>query len=174
MLAGASNSNTGYFMNHLKIEPLTKSAFAPFGNIVETEGAQSFKINNGTTTRFHDLADVQLLGENPRTLISIFRGEEFKFPIEIKMMERHPLGSQAFIPLNNRPFLAVVAEDINAKPAHPLAFIANGNQGVNFHANIWHATLTALEGVSDFLVVDRGGDGNNLEEHFFDISYQVD
>lgn len=161
-------------MNNLKIEPLTKSAFAKFGNIIETEGAESFKINNGTTTRFHDLADVQLLGENPRAMISVFRGEEFNFPVEISMMERHPLGSQAFIPLQNRPFLVVVAEDENARPAHPHAFLVRGNQGVNFHANIWHATLTSLEGVSDFLVVDRGGDGNNLEEYFFDTLYLVD
>jgi len=160
-------------MNPLKIEQLTRTAFAPFGDLIDTKGAQSFKINNGTTTRFHDLADVQLRGESPRTLISIFRGEEFKFPIKIDMMERHPLGSQAFVPLNNRPFLVVVAEDMAGRPAHPHAFIAKGNQGVNFHTNVWHATLTALEGVSDFLVVDRGGDGNNLEEYFFDIAYQV-
>ena len=160
-------------MQNLKIEPLTKNAFAPFGEIIETTGAHSFEINNGTTTRFHDLADVQLRGQDPRALISIFRCQEFHLPITIAMMERHPLGSQAFIPMNNNPFLVVVAGDENGRPINLHAFIVGGNQGVNYHANVWHSTLATFEGVSDFLVVDRGGEGNNLEEHFFDIAYLV-
>ncbi len=157
----------------LKSQPLTKGRFAPFGDVIETEDAHSFEINNGTTTRFHDLAEVQLLGENSRAMVSIFRGQQFHLPVKVEMMERHPLGSQAFIPLNNRSFLVVVAEDEKSEPVRPLAFIVKGTQGVNFHANTWHATLTALEGDSDFLVVDRGGDGTNLQEHFFDRAYQV-
>ncbi len=81
-------------MDILKAEPLTKSLFAPFGDVIETDGAHSFEINNGTTTRFHDLADVQLLGENSRALVSIFRGQQFQLPVKVEMMERHPLGSQ--------------------------------------------------------------------------------
>ena len=157
----------------LNLQPLIINTFAPFGDVIQTLGANNFKINNGTTTRFHDLADVQLLGKNSRALISIFRSEEFKLPIIVNMMERHPLGSQAFIPLNGRAFIVVVAEDDNGIPGQPHAFGVKGDQGVNIHANIWHFTLTTLEADSDFLVVDRGGDGDNLQEHFFDTPYQV-
>ena len=160
-------------MKNLTTRKLTREAFVKYGDLIETEGADSFKINNGTTTRFHDLADVQLLGDKARALISIFRGEEFTFPVSIPMMERHPLGSQAFVPLSNRPFLVVVAEDRQGEPVNLQAFIVQPNQGVNFHANTWHATLTSMEGTSDFLVVDRGGEGNNLEEFFFETAYQV-
>lgn len=149
----------------LDVLPLTKSAFAPFGDVIETQGAEMRLINGGTTQRFHDLAHVDVKGTSARVLINIFRGEAFGRPIDIKMLERHPLGSQAFIPLHNRPFLVVVAKDEGDRPGQPVAFLAQGNQGVNYHRNAWHHPLISLEQVSDFLVVDRGGEGNNLEEY---------
>ncbi len=156
----------------LLIKPLTKPAFAPYGDVIETAGSNSFGINNGTTTRFHDLAKVEVLGEGGRSLISIAQCDQFSLPAEIPMMERHPLGSQAFIPLNNQEFLVVVARDKNGKPDSPVAFLAKGNQGINFHANIWHATLMAFGKTNGFLIVDRSAVGKeNLEEFFFDQSY---
>ncbi len=160
-------------MKQLTARKLTREAFAPFGDVIETEGAQSFKINNGTTTRFHDLAKVETLGDNPRTLINIFRGDAFSPPVAITMMERHPFGSQAFVPLHQRPFLVVVAQDENGSPGEPQAFLAEATQGVNYHVNTWHHPLISLEAQSDFLVVDRGGDGNNLEEAAYPEPYQI-
>jgi len=160
-------------MKTVKIKPLTKESFAPFGEVITVDGAENFEINNGTTTRFHDLAEVQLLGDKARAMISIFRCQEFQLPIAVKMMERHPLGSQAFIPLNGNSFLIVVARDDNNAPGEPHAFVVSGTEGVNYHADIWHATLMALEGAGDFLIVDRGGEGNNLQEHLFDVPFQV-
>ena len=110
--------------------PLTKEAFAPFGNVIETDGAAHFAINGGTTTRFHDLAHVDVATEGGRPLISIFRGQAFAFPVEIRMMERHPLGSQAFVPLQPVPFLIVVAPDRDGQPGEPQAFLAAPGQGV--------------------------------------------
>lgn len=152
---------------------LTKEAFKPYGDVIETEGSAAFGINNNTTSRFHDLARIELAGENARTLVSIARCQPFSLPVEVAMMERHPLGSQAFIPLNDQPFLVVVAQDQNGKPHNPVAFLASGNQGINYLTNIWHSTLTALAGPGNFLMIDRGGDGNNLEEHFFEQSFQI-
>ncbi len=157
----------------LPVHPLTNAAFAPFGDVIEIDGAERLTINNGTTERFHDLAGVEIGGENGRTLINIFRGEPFSPPIAIAMMERHPLGSQAFVPLDRRPFVTVVAADANGTPGTPLAFLAAPNQGVNYRRNVWHHPLIALEATSEFLVVDRGGDGDNLEEFFFDRPYQI-
>ena len=146
----------------IKAAPLTAAAFAPFGDVIQT-GAAPVMINNGTTERHHDLATVDLLGAGAHTLINIFRGQPFAPPLEIRMMERHPLGSQAFMPLSDRPYLVIVAADRNGAPGDPVAFLAQ-KQGVNYRANIWHHPLVSLEAVSDFLVVDRGGDGVNLEE----------
>ncbi len=151
----------------LEVQPLTKVAFAPFGDVIETAGAELRLINGGTTERFHDLANVDVIGEQVRVLINIFRGQAFAPPIDILMLERHPLGSQAFYPLQNRPFLVVVAEDEAGYPGKPVAFLAQGDQGVNYHRNVWHHPLLSLEQTSDFMVVDRGGEGNNLEEYFW-------
>ncbi|PRD50162.1 ureidoglycolate lyase [Phyllobacterium myrsinacearum] len=159
----------------LAVQPLTRAAFEPFGDVIETDGAEVRLINNGTTQRFHDLAKVDVTGAQARVLVNIFRGQAFAAPIDIAMLERHPLGSQAFYPLQERPFLVVVAQDDAGRPGQPVAFRAQGNQGVNYGRNVWHHPLIALDAVSDFLVVDRGGAGDNLEEFFFkDMVYRIE
>ena len=155
------------------IEPLTAEAFAPFGQVIQTEGAHHYPINNGMTERFHDLARVELGGVHPRPLISIFRGQPYSLPLALPMVERHPLGSQAFFPLSDRPFLVIVALDHAGTPQMPRAFLTAPGQGVNIAMNTWHGVLTPLDQASDFLVVDRGGDGNNLEEHHFSEPFEV-
>jgi ureidoglycolate lyase len=159
----------------LEVRPLTKAAFALFGDVIETEGAEMRLINNGTTERYHDLATVDVTGEGARVLVNIFRGKAFAPPIDISMLERHPLGSQAFMPLQDRPFLVVVAENEGGRPGQPVAFLSKGSQGVNYSRNVWHHPLISLVQASDFLVVDRGGEGNNLEEFFFDdVVYRIE
>lgn len=155
------------------IEPLTAEAFAPFGQVIETRGAHHYPINAGMTERFHDLAEVQLAGDNPRPLISIFRGQPYTIPLNLKLVERHPLGSQAFYPLSERPFLVIVAPDLDGIPGPPRAFLTCPGQGVNIAINTWHGVLTPLERESEFLVVDRGGDGNNLEEYLYPTPFIV-
>jgi len=151
----------------ITIEPLTAQAFAPFGQVIELAGASHYPINNGMTERYHDLARVELGGVHPRPLISIFRGQPYALPLALKLVERHPLGSQAFYPLSANPWLVIVAEDESGTPVRLRAFAPSTGQGVNIAMNTWHGVLTPLEAESDFIVVDRGGDGNNLEEHHF-------
>jgi ureidoglycolate lyase len=158
----------------LEARPLTRAAFAPFGDVIETAGADMRLINGGTTERYHDLAHVDITGESARVLVNIFRGKFFAPPIDIKMLERHPLGSQGFFPLSGRRFLVVVAKDEGGRPGTPSAFLCQGHQGVNYARNIWHHPLISLDQTSDFLVVDRGGEGDNLEEHVFgDVVYRI-
>ncbi|MAU97347.1 MAG: ureidoglycolate lyase [Fulvimarina sp.] len=158
----------------VRTRPLTKSAFAPFGDVIETDGAEERLINAGTTTRYHDLAQVDVAAGGGRPLISIFRGQAFALPVEIAMFERHPLGSQAFVPLAGRPWLVVVAADDGGQPGEPAAFLASGTQGVNYAAGVWHHPLLALEATSDFLIVDRGASDANLEEVFLDAPYRIE
>lgn len=155
------------------IEPLTRDAYAPFGQVIETAGAHHYPINGGMTERYHDLARVELGGVHPRPLISIARGQPYDLPLTLKMVERHPLGSQAFHPLSQRPFLSIVAPDLGGVPGVPRAFLAGPGQGINMAMNTWHAVLTPLCETSDFLIIDRGGEGNNLEEYFFAEPYLV-
>ncbi|SFJ46366.1 ureidoglycolate lyase [Phyllobacterium sp. CL33Tsu] len=154
-------------MREILIQKLTREAFAPFGDVIEREGAHSFPINHGMCTRYHDLAKVETTGDNARTLISLLRGKPYELPRELGMVERHPFGSQAFVPLSANPFLVVAAHDGRGGPSDPVAFITSPGQGVNIHRNVWHGILTPLGGESDFVVIDRGGDGINLEEHFY-------
>jgi ureidoglycolate lyase len=148
----------------LTIEPLTREAFAPFGDVIELAGAKQIPINLGTTIRYHDLANVDVTDESGRTLVNLFRGQPRVLPFEVKMLERHPLGSQAFVPLNDRPYLVVVAPAGDLDVTQIRAFVTQGWQGVNYAKGVWHHPLIALDEVSDFIVVDRGGEGLNLNE----------
>jgi ureidoglycolate lyase len=160
-------------MKTIHVEPLTRIVFAPFGDVLETDGAHHYPINSGNCERFHDLARVEIAGPNARQLISLFASKPVTLPLELKLVERHPLGSQAFMPLSNKPFLVVVAMDEDGRPGAPRAFLTNGSQGVNYPINTWHGVLTPLGNAQSFLVVDRGGDGNNLEEHHFTDSFLI-
>jgi len=150
----------------LTAEPLTPEAFAAFGEVIDHRDAKFFMINDGRTRRYHDLAKVETLGEEARTLISIFVSQPVQLPLELTFLERHPLGSQAFMPLHGERFVVVVApagDVIN--PDQVRAFVTDGRQGVNYRAGTWHAVQSVLEREGEFLVVDRGGAGHNCEEH---------
>jgi ureidoglycolate lyase len=151
----------------IKPELLTKSAFTPFGDVIETDGADLRIINGGSTGRYHDLMNIDASSQGGKPILSIFRGQPFAMPIAVRMVERHPLGSQAFIPMGKFPFLVVVAADKGGTPQPPRAFLATGGQGVNYGRNVWHHPLLSLEIVCDFAVIDRSGQGNNLEEYFY-------
>ncbi|SAL18435.1 ureidoglycolate hydrolase [Caballeronia terrestris] len=152
-------------MKTLTLEPLTREAFAPYGDVIELEGARHFPINGGTTERFHDLAQVEIgADDGGRPLISVFRGQPRPQPVEISMMERHPLGSQAFVPLGDVEYLIVVAPAGEFDPAGLRAFHTKGWQGVNYARGVWHHPLIVLEREGDFIVVDRGGSQPNCDE----------
>lgn len=159
----------------LKAQLLTRQAFAPFGDVVEIDGAEHFPINQGTVERYHDLAKVDV-GEGGRTLVSIVESlSATSLPISVNLVERHPLGSQAFIPMDETAMCVVVAkasDDIIPENLH--AFVSNGKQGVNYHRGTWHMPLVAFTRGKRFLVVDRGGAGDNCEERSFDMEIQVD
>jgi ureidoglycolate lyase len=143
----------------MKIEPLTKAGFAPFGEVIDIDGAQHFPINQGFAERFNDLASVDAEAVN----ISIVVANPRPRPIAITLMERHPLGSQIFYPLQDRPWLVVVCGDPKDSTGFR-AFSVTGRQGINYARNTWHHPLLVLDARSRFLVVDRKGPGANLEE----------
>lgn len=152
-------------MRSIAARPLTADAFRPFGEVIEPDNASEIRlINNGTTTRFHDVAPVDVATGGGHALLSIFRGKPFDMPFRVEMLERHPLGSQSFVPMEGRPYLVVVAPDRDGQPGEPVAFLASGRQGVSYARGTWHHPLVALGERSDFLVVDRGGPGGNLVE----------
>lgn len=149
----------------LKPEPLTAAAFAPYGDVIEpAQAKENRNINYGNTIRFHDLAALDLNAGEGRPIVSIFRSTPLPRPIDIKIMERHPLSSQAFYPLSNRPYLVVVAEKGEFNPKKIRVFLAGPTQGVNYHKGTWHHFSLALEGVSDFMVIDRDGPEKNCDE----------
>lgn len=144
-------------MRPLLVEPLSAAAFAPFGAVIEFGSApEVYPINAGSAMRHHALATVDLLGG--QAAISLLRAQAFALPIEIRLLERHPLGTQAFIPLTPLSYLVVVAQD----PTAPRAFMAHAGQGVQYHRGCWHHPLLALQS-GDFLIVDRIGAGDNCE-----------
>jgi ureidoglycolate lyase len=151
-------------LRQLAVEPLTREAFAPFGDVIEvSDSVRHFTINDGNTERYHDLANIDP-GPDGKAIVSIFRGLARSLPFTASMMERHPRGSQAFIPLSGRPYLVVVAPA--GDPPGPDAlrvFLCQGNQGVNYATGVWHHPLLALREVSDFLVIDRSGPGDNCD-----------
>ena len=145
----------------LAVEALTAEAFAPFGRVLQTQGAHHFLINQGTTTRFHALAMADP-GRDGQAILSIFRGTRRPDPILVAMLERHPQGSQAFMPLSDHDWLVVVAQRPQTDALR--CFRATGAQGVQYDTGVWHHPLLVLAPEQDFLVVDRQGPGDNLDE----------
>lgn len=157
-------------MLELQAQPLTSDAFADFGDVIERREDKSFPINAGRTQRHHDLAKVEALGEEARVLVSLFVSQPVTVPLELSFLERHPQGSQAFMPLHEERFLVVVAPPGDAiDPQDVRAFVTNGRQGVNYRAGTWHAVQSVLDKEGEFLVVDRGGAGNNCDEHPLEV-----
>lgn len=153
------------------LQPLTAENFAPFGDVLEAVGEPDKIINAGLCGRFHDLANLDFTGEDARPGISLFCSKARTLPHTLDMMERHPLGSQAFIPMSADPFMVIVAPDEDGKPGTPLAFLTTPGQGVNYHRNVWHGVLTPLVDDALFAVVDRIGEGGNLEEFVFEEAW---
>ncbi|MDO6683075.1 MULTISPECIES: ureidoglycolate lyase [unclassified Oceanobacter] len=148
--------------------PLTRAAFQAFGDVIETADRDHFAINDGYADRFHNLADLDLTEQQGKPLVSIFRARPRPRPIAVDMMERHPLSSQAFIPLCQTPFLVLVAPA--GEPPHPdnlTLFRTNGAQGVNFHRGVWHFPLLVEKENQQFLIIDRGGEEKNCDLHYF-------
>lgn len=154
--------------------PLTREAFSPFGDVIDAAGWENhYAINAGRCERYHQLATAEAAGTEAHVILSVFRASPYDFPLDLTMVERHPYGSQAFVPLSPRPFLVVVAHDTPDGPAEPQAFVTAPGQGVNYRRNLWHGVLTPIGEPQDFLVVDRVGVEKNLEEHFFTEPYQI-
>ena len=151
--------------------PLTAGAFAPYGDLLEASG--DFRlINEGLCHRHHDRARLDF-GPEGRAGISIFDAQPRALPYDFTLVERHPEGSQAFVPMTAAPFLIIVAPDLGGKPGTPAAFLSNGAQAINFHRGTWHGVLTPLSAPGLFAVVDRIGTTPNLEEFRYDAPWRV-
>ncbi|WP_299964893.1 ureidoglycolate lyase [uncultured Roseobacter sp.] len=153
-------------------QPLTADAFAPFGEVLECEGAPDKMINAGMCGRFHDRARLDF-GPDGRAGISLFHAEPRALPYRLDLLEQHPDGSQAFIPMHAAPFLVTVAPDADGIPGTPRAFLAAPYQGINLHPGIWHGVLTPLSTPGIFAVIDRIGPTPNLREVLLDPPYDV-
>jgi ureidoglycolate lyase len=151
-------------MIELRPEPLTAEAFRPFGDVIEATDAYEL-INRGTTQKFADLAKIDVSAEGGRPCISIYRATPYEFPLTIRMLERHPLGTQLFMPLQSEPFLTVVAPPgAGVDPSSVCAFVTNGRQGINYHRGTWHHPLIAFGAPGEFIIVDRAGRANCDEQ----------
>lgn len=151
-------------MRELIPELLTAAAFAPFGAVIEaSEEAVKLEINQGHALRYDRLAAMDVADGGGSGAISLFRAQPLAEPV-LKVFERHPLGSQSFVPLSGRPYLVAVAPAGAFDPAAVRVFRAEGHQGVHYAKGVWHHFLLVLDADSDFLVVDRAGPGDNCEE----------
>ena len=148
-------------------EPLTAAAFAPFGRVIDRDQVAPRPMNAGKARRFHDLAEIAVAGEGGRVVVGLVEAEPYPVPLVVGLVERHPLGAQAFVPLNAAPFLVVVCPDEDGRPGRPRAFVTAPGQGVSYAPGTWHGVLTPFGAPQDFVVIDRGGPGVNLEEHTF-------
>jgi ureidoglycolate lyase len=153
--------------NKLAIQPLSSAGFEPFGDVVEFEGHDSFPINKGMADRYHALADVELAGEQARAIISLVESRKFELPRKVDHLEHHPLGSQAFLPLDASPFIVVVCPAGSEPELDKLqAFVTNGRQGINYRLGTWHHVLLTPYASMRFICVDRTGPGDNCIDFF--------
>ena len=152
----------------IRARPLEAEAFEPFGILIAAGRGEARGINAGLCTRWHDQARPDIA--DGAASISVFEAEPRALPHEFDLIERHPEGSQAFLPLTGHPFLVIVSDGPDAAP---LAFLTRPHQGVQFHRGTWHGVLTPLHAPGLFAVVDRAGPGPNLEEHRFDRPWTI-
>lgn len=157
----------------IRIEPLAPEEFAPYGDVLDATGDPDALINQGLCGRYHDRARMDF-GLRGQAGISIFKAELRSLPYRLDMMERHPDGSQAFLPMDRGRFLVVVARDVDGRPEEIRAFRASPGQGVNYLRNVWHGVLAPLSGDGVYAVVDRIGDTQNLEEHWFATPFMIE
>lgn len=152
---------------NIQIQPLTQESFSAFGDVIEKENHDFFSINQGLTQRYHALSVAQITGDHVTVGMSIFHNLcATQIPFKIDMLERHPYGSQSFIPLQQQKFIIIVALPLDQKQPNEqqiYAFLSNGKQGVTYHQGVWHHPLITLEAESEFLVVDRIGGGQNCD-----------
>ena len=159
---------------NIHTEPLSTESFKLFGDVLETEGTVPEIINHGHTRKFANLAGITL-AQGGQAQLSIYRSTAMQMPFRIRVMEQHPLGSQAFMPLHNRPFPVVVAlPDTIPGPETIRVFLTNGRQGVNIHPGVWHHYQLSLAEDSDYIVFDRGGPGQNCEEFHLEQALILD
>lgn len=158
-------------MTQIVARPLTAEAFAPFGDVIALKPEPDKLINQGMCGRHNDLAKMDFF--EGRAGISLFDATPRTLPYTLDMVERHPDGSQAFIPMTEHAFLVIVAKDLGGRPDTPIAFKTEPGQAINFHRNTWHGVLTPLAAPGLFAVVDRIGEGANLEEFWFDTPFVV-
>lgn len=155
----------------LKPVPLTAERFAPYGDVIETSAGTTSGMNDARFERFDDLANIDVdTGMGGHVAISIARSKTPSvFPHRFDLVERHPLGSQAFIPLAPFSFTIVVAPRGESVDADDLrAFVTNGRQGINYHRGTWHMPLISTEAGQRFLIVDRAPGNNNCETIILD------
>lgn len=147
----------------LSARPITAEVFAPFGELVEADNVSPEIINAGLCRRYSDLARLDLV--DGMAGLSLFHADLRPLPLRVDLLERHPLGSQCFIPMGGSRYLVVVAPDADGGPGTPKAFVAEADQPVNIARNTWHGVLAPFSGSGLFVVIDRIGAGRNLEEH---------
>lgn len=156
----------------LTVYSLDDASFKPFGDVLQSQDEPTMIINQGNCARYCNIATLDF--SDGKAGISVFHAKPYTSPLTLSMLERHPDGSQAFIPLSEEPFLVIVAEDQNGTPGVPKVFLTNGYQGINYHRNIWHGVLTPIKGNGLFAVVDRIGGGKNLEEYWLEAPYLIE
>ena len=158
-------------MTPIIAQPLTAESFSPFGDVLDCSGDPDKLINQGLCGRYNDRATLDF--DDGRAGLSLFKADLRSVPYKLEMVERHPNGSQAFVPMGMVSFLVTVAADAGGEPSVPQAFVTKPGQAINLFKNIWHGVLTPLEGSGIFAVLDRIGPGTNLEEHWFDTPYSI-
>lgn len=160
-------------MTHvLNVTLMNAVDFAPYGDVIEISGAPDKIINAGMCGRYHDRAKLDFGGGTAG--ISLFDAKARRLPHVVDMVERHPLGSQAFIPLTQTCFMVVVASDDDGVPVNPMAFLTCAGQSINLHRGVWHGVLAPLRESGQYAVVDRIGEDANLQEHYFETPYVIE
>jgi ureidoglycolate lyase len=160
-------------MIRLRTEPLTPQAFAPFGDVLQATGTPDRLINNGYCGRWHDMAQLDF-GPWGRAGLNLFKAQPRSLPYVLDLLERHPEGSQAFVPMYETTWLVTVAEDAGGTPVNLRAFLVAPGQAINLHRGTWHGVLTPLAEPGLFAVIDRIGSTANLEEYPLTPHYVVE
>lgn len=144
-------------------QPLTRDAFAPFGDVID--------VPDDPGRIYYDGALGNLRPEARASLSLSLKAETADRPLRSDYLERHEFSSQTFVPLDVGRWLIVVAP--HATGGGPdlsgmKAFLATGRQGVTYRPDTWHHGLTVLDRPGRFAVF-MWLDGGKGDEEFVSV-----
>lgn len=140
----------------IKVQTLTKEAFAPFGHVLMLNPGKP--LIKPQPPQFTDRIPFEVDDGNPEFVYALLERREFKF----SNMERHLKVTQGFFPLHGGAAIVTVAPATNPNDPESLpspdsvkAFLLESYNAVVINRGVWHGMIFPLEEKFGYILATR-------------------